>query len=68
MKMHNPPHRRKRDDSGVVRIELTDPEVERLAEILDRGFSATPALRKALSRLASRKRRPPRLRWKDPTA
>lgn len=49
------------------RIDLTDAEVERLAEILDRGFSPTPALRKALSRLADPKRRPPRLHWKETT-
>lgn len=47
------------------RIELTDAEVERLAEILDRGFSPPPALRQALSRLTEPKRRPPRLQWKD---
>ena len=53
-------------DEGVVgRIELTDAEVERLAEILDGSFSPPPALRKALSRLAESKRRPPRLHWKD---
>lgn len=61
--------RRKRDEEGGVgRIELTDAEVERLAEILDRGFSPTPALRKALSRLADPNRRPPRIRWKDTAA
>jgi len=60
--------RRKRAESVVGRIELTDAEVERLAEILDRGFSPSPALRQALSRLAVSKRRPPRLRWKDTTA
>jgi hypothetical protein len=49
-------------------IELTDAEVERLAEILERGFSPTPALRKALSRLADPKRRPPRLHWKETVA
>ncbi|MEA2600309.1 MAG: hypothetical protein QOF89_1301 [Acidobacteriota bacterium] len=60
--------RRTRDESVVGRIELTDAEVERLAEILDRGFSPSPALRKALSRLAESKRRPPRLHWKDTAA
>jgi uncharacterized protein (DUF1778 family) len=50
------------------RIELTDAEVARLAEILDRGFSPPPALRKALLRLADSKRRPPRLHWKDSAA
>jgi hypothetical protein len=60
--------RRTRDESIVGRIELTDAEVERLAVILDRGFSPSPALRKALSRLAESKRRPPRLHWKDTAA
>jgi hypothetical protein len=56
---------RKRDESAVGRIQLSDAEVERLAEILDRGFSPPPALRKALSRLAEPKRRQPQLHWKD---
>jgi len=50
------------------RIDLTDAEVERLAEVLDRGFSPTPALRKAFSRLADPNRRPPRLHWKETAA
>jgi len=58
-----------RQDRGLSeRIDLTDAEVERLAEVMDRGFSPTPALRKALSRLAGPKRRPPRLHWKETTA
>jgi hypothetical protein len=60
--------RRKQDEGLVGRIDLTEAEAERLAEILDRGFSPTPALRKALSRLADSKRRPPRLRWKETAA
>jgi uncharacterized protein (DUF1778 family) len=52
----------------MARIVLSDAEVERLAEVLDRGFSPTPALRKALSRLADPKRNPPKLRWKETTA
>lgn len=60
--------RRKQDEGFMERIALTDAEVERLAEILDRGFSPTPALRKALSRIADPKRRPPRLHWKDTAA
>ena len=60
--------RRKQDKGVVARIDLTDAEVERLAKVLDRGFSPTPALRKALSRLADPERRPPRLRWKDTLA
>ncbi|HEY2295852.1 MAG TPA: hypothetical protein VGM86_34555 [Thermoanaerobaculia bacterium] len=57
----------KQDRGLPERIDLTDAEVERLAEIMDRGFSPTPALRKALSRLADPKRRPPRLHWKETT-
>jgi hypothetical protein len=55
---------RKQDEVGLGRIDLTEAEVERLAEILDRGFSPTPALREALSRLADPKRQPPQLHWK----
>jgi len=60
--------RRKPAEGALERIDLTDAEVERLAEILDRGFSPTPALRKALSRIADPKRQPPRLHWKDTAA
>jgi uncharacterized protein (DUF1778 family) len=60
--------RRQQDQGLVGRIDLTDAEVERLAEILDRGFAPTPALRMALSRLADPKRRPPRLHWKETAA
>jgi hypothetical protein len=57
---------RRRCDEGMgIRIKLTDAEVERLAEILDRGFSPTPALRRALSRLVDSKRRPPQLHWRE---
>jgi hypothetical protein len=56
--------RRKQDEGVLGRVELTQGEVERLAEILDRGFSPTPALREALSRLAAPKRRSPQLQWK----
>lgn len=59
---------RKQEQGLGGRIDLTDAEVERLAEILERGFSPTPALRKALSRLADPKRRPPRLHWKETVA
>jgi hypothetical protein len=57
---------RKRRNAGIVgRIVLSDSEVERLAAALNRGFLPTPALRKALSRLAATKRKPPKLRWRD---
>jgi hypothetical protein len=49
-------------------IELSDSEVEQLADALDRGFSPTPALRKVLSRLGVAKRKPPKLRWKGGAA
>jgi len=49
----------------MVRIKLTDAEVERLAEILSSDFTPTPALLEALSRLADPNRQPPRIRWKD---
>jgi hypothetical protein len=49
-------------------IDLTEAEAERLAEILDRGFSPTPALLKALSNLAGPKCRPPQLHWKETAA
>jgi uncharacterized protein (DUF1778 family) len=57
--------RRRQDEAGMGRIDLTQAEVERLTEILDRGFSPTPALREALSRLADPERLPPRLHWKE---
>ena len=60
--------RRKQAEGLGGRIDLTDAEVERLAEILDRGFSPTPALRKAISHLADPKRQPPRLHWNDTAA
>jgi hypothetical protein len=45
-------------------LALSDTEVQRLADVLERGFDPPPALRKALANLASDKRRPPKLRWK----
>lgn len=69
--LHNPAIERlsrKPDESRVERIDLSDAEVERLAEVFDRGFLPTPALRKALSRLADPKRRPPRLHWNETAA
>ena len=55
--------RRKQNDGVAERIDLTDAEVEQLARILDRGFSPTPDLRKALSHLSEPERRPPQLHW-----
>ncbi len=53
---------------GGERLALSGAEVSRLAEILDRGYRPTPALRKALSRLAGQRRRPPALRWRRKAA
>ncbi len=59
----------RRQEVGVLsRIDLEPGEVERLSEILDRGFSPTPALRRALANLADPKRTPPRLTWKETAA
>ena len=60
--------RHKHEQALLTRIELGAAEVERLAEVLEQGFSPTPALRKALSRLADAKRKAPRLRWKNTAA
>lgn len=51
-----------------VRIALSDAEVARLADILDRGFDPPAALRTALANLAKPKRRPPKVRWKKTAA
>jgi hypothetical protein len=59
---------RQRDEGPLGRIELSEVEVEKLAEVLDRGFSPTLGLRKALANLADPKRTPPQLRWKEPVA
>jgi hypothetical protein len=53
-----------RTEPSLGRIALTDAEVRRLADALDKPFKPTPALRKALASLASSRRRPPALRWK----
>ncbi len=60
--------RHQRDPIFAESLVLTDAEVERLAAAMARGFSPTPDLRQALSRLADPKRRPPRLRWKETSA
>ncbi|HEX4961603.1 MAG TPA: hypothetical protein VF173_12240 [Thermoanaerobaculia bacterium] len=56
---------RQHTEGIVTQIVLTDAEAERLAEILARGFSPTPALSRALTRLAEPDRQPPRLQWKE---
>jgi uncharacterized protein (DUF1778 family) len=55
--------RRRGTAAPAARVSLDADEVRGLTEILDRGFTPTPALRRALARLASPRRRPPRLRW-----
>ena len=45
-------------------LRLTDDEVLRLADLLDKPFVPTPAMKKALANLAAPERRPPRIRWK----
>lgn len=47
----------------LTRIRLDDEQVRRLAEILDRGYSPTPALRRLLASLADPDYRPPEPRW-----
>ncbi len=59
---------RRQEESIGARIALSDTEVERLAEIFDRGFALTPALRSVLSNLADPQRKPPRLTWKKTAA
>lgn len=48
-----------------ARITLSEEEVERLAVILERGFSPTPDLRDLLRRLAQTDRQPPELTWRE---
>lgn len=47
----------------MTRIVLDDEQVGRLAEILDRGYSPTPALRRLLASLADPEYRPPEPEW-----
>jgi hypothetical protein len=49
-------------------LALDASAIQRLAAILDRPFTPTPALRAALANLASGTRRRPRLRWKKKAA
>lgn len=48
-------------------IVLSESETKRLAKILDEGFKPTAGLRKALANLADPDRKPPVIRWKDPS-
>lgn len=47
----------------MTRILLDDEEVRRLVDILDRGYSPTPALRRLLASLADPEHRPPEPQW-----
>lgn len=48
----------------MTRIRLDEDQVRRLAEILDRGFSPTPAFRKVLESLADPEHQPPEPKWR----
>jgi hypothetical protein len=50
------------------RVVLYGGEADRLAEILDRPFHPTPALRKALGNLAASPRLAPKVRWRKKTS
>lgn len=49
-----------------ARVMLDDDDVNRLAEILDRGFSPTPALRRLLGSLADPDHVAPAPDWGEP--
>ena len=55
--------RRTHETSALPRLALTDGEARRLATLLDAPFKPTSALRASLTRLASPRRSPPKLRW-----
>ncbi|MFN7971245.1 MAG: hypothetical protein U0166_02690 [Acidobacteriota bacterium] len=48
-----------------VRVVLDEEEVARLAKVLRRGFSPTPALRRSLAALGNPARQGPVVRWRD---
>jgi hypothetical protein len=50
------------------RLELSAEEMQRLAEVLDRGFDPPPALLRCLRRLADPEREAPDLTWSDAPA
>ncbi|MCX4240416.1 hypothetical protein [Paraliomyxa miuraensis] len=47
----------------MTRLQLDDEQVRRLAEVLDRGYSPTPALRRLLASLVDPEHRPPDPKW-----
>lgn len=54
--------------TSPTRLELSDDETGRLAEILDRGFDPPPALLECLRRLVDANRKVPELTWPDASA
>ena len=60
--------RGERAAAASSRLELDDDELQRLAEILDRGLDPPRALCECLRRIADPRRQPPELRWADPPA
>jgi uncharacterized protein (DUF1778 family) len=47
----------------MTRILLDDEQVRRLAEVLERGYSPTPALRRLLASFADPDHEPPEPKW-----
>ena len=62
--------RRRREESEALpgRLELTDDETRRLAQILEQEFAPPPALLASLRRLADPNRTTPELTWSDAPA
>ncbi len=56
---------RKRGSVPFSRVDLSDGETQRLADILEHGFDPPAALRESLRRLADPGRKPPELKWAD---
>ena len=48
-----------------ARLELSDAEVTRLADVLEGGFQPTDELRDSLRRLADRDRQAPDITWRE---
>ena len=58
--------RLRRGGRAPERLRLSNSEVEKLSAVLERGFEPASALRDALGRMASPRRKPPKLEWHDP--
>ena len=67
---HPAVERLQRKGRSVVgdRLAFDDHEVRQLAKVLDRGFTPSRGLQKALANLASSSRRAPTVRWKKSPA